>query len=65
MPRVNVMNDAPNPGSEAALQQGCKCPVLDNAHGMGWHGIDGIFVISESCPLHGIHQENGDERNEH
>jgi hypothetical protein len=52
-------NSVPNPGSDAALAQGCKCPVLDNGHGSG-HGtvvIDGasttVFVMSEDCPLHG------------
>jgi hypothetical protein len=25
----------PNPGTEEAIKQGCKCPVLDNHHGRG------------------------------
>lgn len=40
----------PNPGSDAAIEQGCKCPVLDNAHGKGCR--EGMFWISENCPLH-------------
>lgn len=45
----------PRPGSDEALAQGCKCPVLDNGHGRG-RGGDGNrygWVISENCPLHG------------
>lgn len=47
----------PTPGSDAAISLGCKCPVLDNAHGRGYLGgvkINGqtIFVYSAGCPLH-------------
>lgn len=42
----------PNPGSKEAIDFGCKCPVLDNAHGKGYLGIEGVFVFNESCPLH-------------
>jgi hypothetical protein len=38
----------PNPGSDAALKLGCKCPVLDNGHGRG----DGPFWISSDCKMH-------------
>jgi hypothetical protein len=48
-----------NPGSNEALDAGCLCPVMDNAHGRGYmggakdeHG-NTVFVISELCPLHG------------
>lgn len=44
---------APNPGSDEAIAKGCKCPVLDNAHGRGYLGKPGIFVLSADCPLHG------------
>lgn len=47
-------SDLPNPGSDAALDAGCHCPVLDNAHGRGYMGIAGQYVINLSCPLHGI-----------
>lgn len=49
----------PPPGSPAAIMQGCSCPVLDNAHGVGivLHDPDGtersLYWISEDCPLHG------------
>ena len=48
------MKHIPNPGGKAAIEQGCKCPVLDNHHGAGML-IDGKqeFWISELCPLHG------------
>jgi len=31
----------------------CSCPVLDNAHGHGYMGQQGIYVYSENCPIHG------------
>lgn len=40
-----------NPGSDEAIEAGCTCPVLDNAHGEG-RG-DGTFWISGDCPIHG------------
>lgn len=46
------MDDVPNPGSDDALDAGCTCPVLDNGHGRGHHGIEGRFVIRGGCPLH-------------
>lgn len=48
----------PNPGSDAAVQAGCLCPVMDNNRGVrapfpatkeraaGWW-------MSAGCPLHG------------
>lgn len=42
----------PSPGSDKALAGGCRCPVLDNAHGRGYFAGTG-FVIVEDCPLHG------------
>ena len=45
------MNSAPNPGSDAAVELGCTCPVLDNSHGTGYMG-SGQFWITEGCPLH-------------
>ncbi len=45
----------PNPGSDEARALGCRCPVLDNAHGRGfpWGGHDPSFWIRADCPLHG------------
>lgn len=45
-------HDVPNPGSDAALDQGCLCPVLDNGHGRGSMYGSGVFVITGGCPLH-------------
>ncbi len=42
----------PNPGSPEAVSQGCRCPVIDNSHGRGYMGMDGIFVYTSCCPLH-------------
>lgn len=43
----------PNPGSTAAVEAGCTCPVLDNNHGIRppWppHG----WWVNHSCPMHG------------
>ena len=53
------MSDKPNPGSDEAIEKGCTCPRMDNAHGKGYlggvKGEDGetVFVINCSCPLHG------------
>ena len=43
----------PNPGSDAALDRGCTCAVLDNHHGRGfpWEG-ETTFWITQGCPLH-------------
>ena len=47
-----VTDKAPNPGSDEAIELGCKCPVLDNSHGRGYMGQPGIFMIAGGCPLH-------------
>jgi len=41
------------PGSRAAIQAGCTCPVIDNRQGRGYMGIAGTYVYSGDCPLHG------------
>jgi hypothetical protein len=47
------MPDTPKPGSDAAIEAGCTCPVLDNHHGHGFvMGGETVFWISEKCPLH-------------
>lgn len=42
-----------NPGSDEAIKRGCKCPVMDNARGRGYMGMEGVYVMNESCPIHG------------
>lgn len=46
------MSDEPNPGSDDAIEAGCICPVLDNSHGRGFMGQEGIFWITAGCPIH-------------
>lgn len=50
-----MTDDVPNPGSAEALNLGCRCPVLDNAHGRGYMSVPGVFVTTEGCPLHWPH----------
>lgn len=45
--------DDPTPGSDAAVERGCTCPIGDNARGWGAWGMKGAFWITEDCPLHG------------
>lgn len=45
------------PGSLGAVYHGCKCPIIDNAHGAGCGRVDSdgnaLFWTVEDCPLHG------------
>jgi hypothetical protein len=45
-----MTDTVPNPGSEAALERGCSCPVLDNNHGRS--DQTRYWVIDGDCPLH-------------
>ena len=48
------------PGSDAALDAGCTCPVMDNGHGRGaWTNAEGdaVFWHNADCPLHGCRVE--------
>jgi hypothetical protein len=46
----------PNPGSDAALDAGCLCAVVDNHYGEGvpvdgpWGG--NLWWVNGDCPLH-------------
>lgn len=48
----------PNPGSQEALDLGCRCPVFDNCHGKfpPWPPTDeypeGCWYINGECPIH-------------
>ena len=44
--------DKLRPGSDTARAAGCTCPVLDNAHGKGYLGQPGTWVMRGGCPLH-------------
>lgn len=50
--------NAPNPGSDEALEQGCVCPVLDNGHGRGYMGQEGVFTMALGCPLHDLPEDS-------
>lgn len=43
------------PGSDAAVERGCTCPVLDNRHVAGAWEFEGEahYWLAETCPLHG------------
>lgn len=46
----------PNPGSDTAIKQGCKCAIMDNNYGRGRDTGSihkPVFVVTLSCPLHG------------
>lgn len=46
-------NKPPPPGSNEAIELGCKCPVIDNAHGKGIV-INGevMYWYSQDCGIH-------------
>lgn len=44
--------DQPNPGSDAAVERGCTCPVMDNGRGrFPPYSPDGWWITG-GCPLH-------------
>lgn len=49
---MSERQDTPKPGSPEAITAGCKCPVIDNGHGLGYLGQAGVYVYNEDCPLH-------------
>lgn len=59
MKASNNKNTA-NPGSQAAIENGCTCPVMDNYHGKGsgYYEDNGdvAFWLDDKCPLHGQEQ---------
>jgi len=51
----------PKPGSKEAIEAGCNCPVLDNAHGGGipipnpeTGEIQLAYWMTADCVLHGV-----------
>lgn len=61
------MSDIPKPGSKAAIDAGCICPVMDNHHGEGipLKDPDGTthhaFWMHGDCVLHGIKKAKVEE----
>jgi len=60
MDNASAKKVKPNPGSPEAIDQGCTCPVDDNARGRGFPMTDGemCFYVEAACPLHGVPSEN-------
>lgn len=42
----------PNPGSDEALIEGCRCAVMDNNHGKRAPWPPDGWWITEGCPVH-------------
>lgn len=58
--KEETMEEVPNPGSKAAIEAGCICPVMDNRHGIGITMTDPrtkeiiqAFWRDATCRLHG------------
>lgn len=51
---IEIPSEPPAPGSDAAIDKGCTCPVLDNAHGAGCGKGPNLFWINADCSMHGI-----------
>ncbi len=54
---TNILQNHPKgaPGSPTAINNGCKCPVIDNGHGRGMYtDTDGIavYAVNRDCPIH-------------
>lgn len=52
MSRAKTKRRIPNPGTRAAEQLGCTCPIVDNEYGRGWMGQKNVFVYTMGCPVH-------------
>lgn len=50
-----MTSDQPNPGSNEAIELGCKCPAMDNRRGRGAYfdafGMP-VFWYSDACSIH-------------
>ena len=56
--------DIPPPGSDAAIEQCCTCPVMDNGHGRGYMGQKGAYVYAGDCPLHTLTPDPESEKSD-
>jgi hypothetical protein len=46
--------EVPKPGSPEAVDMGCSCPIMDNAHGLGRFGLGKDWWINSECKLHSL-----------
>jgi hypothetical protein len=51
-PMTATAINKPNPGSKAAIDAGCTCPVMDNEYGAGYMGMKDVYIYSAGCKLH-------------
>jgi hypothetical protein len=51
----------PNPGSPAAIIQGCTCPVPDNNHGKYSPWPPDGWWTDGNCPVHKIAPKENDD----
>lgn len=51
-----MTDPVPPPGSDAAIEAGCLCPVTDNHSGAGYVVHEGVVTYwqNPACPLHGV-----------
>jgi hypothetical protein len=50
---MDYASATPLPGSDAALEAGCKCPVIDNGRGNLSLARDrGGWIFTVGCPIH-------------
>lgn len=47
-------DNAPNPGSDEARTLGCKCPILDNNHGLRAPWPPDNWWTAMGCPVHHV-----------
>jgi len=47
-----MSDDTPNPGSDEAREQGCRCAVFDNNHGRRPPFPPDGWWITHGCPVH-------------
>jgi hypothetical protein len=46
------LKTTPRPGSPAAIAIGCRCPAVDNCHGMGVQGEGTDWWYRSDCTVH-------------
>ena len=52
MKSIDLNAKYPWPGSENALSEGCKCPVVEND--FGEFDRDDGYWVDDSCAIHGV-----------